>query len=132
MRALIVVAALLCLPLPAAAQPSGTVTFVAPSTGGVPSSFRLFRDTTDLGAVVVGTNTVANMFPASTGTWTFAIESRNAACGASPLPTCARVTQSYTLGPPPLQPPGPVINVTISAPCATASPPTCTVTVTAP
>jgi hypothetical protein len=122
---------LLAFSLPLAAQQAGTVTFDTPSSGGAPSSYRLFRDTTDLGAVTSGQN-VPTMFPAGTGPWTFHIESRNAACGASPLPACPRFSRVVTIGPPPLQPPGPVINVTITAPCATTSPPTCTINVVTP
>lgn len=133
MRFALIAAAAMAAALPLAAQQAGSVTFDAPSSGGAPSAYRLFRDSTDLGAVTAGAaNTVATMFPANTGTWTFAIESRNAACGASPLPTCPRVTRVVTLGPPPLQPPGPVINVLIQAPCAVASPPTCSINVTLP
>ena len=117
--------------LPAFAQQSGTVTFGAPTTGGTPAGYRLYRDTTLVGPVTSG-QTITNLFPANAGTWTYAVESHNAACGTTGLPACPRVSVTYTLGPPPLQPPGPVINVIIQAPCATASPPTCTVTVATP
>ena len=117
--------------LPALAQQAGTVTFDVPTTGGTPAGYRLYRENVLVGPVTSG-QTIANLFPANTGTWTCAVESHNAACGASPLPACPRVSFSRTLGPPPLQPPGPVINVTVTAPCATAQPPTCTITVVGP
>lgn len=124
MRSLLV-AALLCLVMPVAAQQSGTVTFDPPTTGGVPTGYRLYRDNVLVGPVTSG-QTVANLFPANTGAWAIAVESFNTA-GPGP-----RVTKTVTLGPPPIQPPGPVINVVIDAPCAKATPPTCTVNITSP
>ena len=123
---------LLIVCTPAFAQQSGTVTFSPPDTGGTPTGYRLYRDNTLVGPVTPG-QTISGLFPADTGTWTFGVEAFNAACGVSPLPACTRVTTPpITLGGPPLQPPGPVIGLIISAPCATTSPPTCTVTVTGP
>jgi len=131
MRSLLAALALLCFSLPCAAQQSGTVTFDVPTTGGTPAGYRLYRENVLVGPVTSG-QTIANLFPANTGTWTFAVETHNAACGASPLPACPRVSFTRTLGPPPIQPPGPVINVTVTAPCATASPPTCTISIVGP
>jgi hypothetical protein len=125
---------LLAFSLPLAAQQSGVVNFGAPIAGGAPAGYRLYRDGALVGPVTAG-QTVPNLFPANTGAWTFAVEAHNAACGTTPLPACPRVTPAISptvLGPPPLLPPGPVINVTITAPCATASPPTCTINVVTP
>ena|SRR5688572_6752163 len=119
---LIAAGLLLCLAMPAFAQQSGTVTFGAPTTGGAPTGYRLYRDGTLVGPVTSG-QTVANLFPANTGTWVFAVEAFNAT-GAGP-----RVSTTVTLGPPL---PGPVINVVIDAPCAKANPPTCVITVSGP
>lgn len=116
--------ALLALSLPAFAQQSGTVTFNAPTTGGPPAGYRLYRDDTLIGPVTSG-QTVAGLFPANTGSWLIEVEPLNSA-GAGP-----RLGLTVTLGPP-VQVPGPVINIAISAPCATAQPPTCTVVVTGP
>lgn len=122
---------------PALAQQAGTVTFgVAPASPdfGAPAGFRLHRDTTLVGPVTSG-QTFPTLFPANVGAWTFAVEAWNAACGSTPLPACPRVTPVVSptrLGPPPLLPPAPVINVTIDAPCARLSPPTCTITVSQP
>jgi hypothetical protein len=114
------VAALLCLALPAAAQQAGTVSFGAPTTGGAPSGCRLFRDTTALGTVTSG-QSVPNLFPAASGTWTFGVECFNAS-GAGP-----RVDTRVTLGPPL---PGAPVQIVITAPCLSAVPPTCAITVT--
>lgn len=116
---------LLLVCLPAFGQQAGTVTFDAPTTGGAPTGYRLYRDNVLVGPVTSG-QTIPNLFPANTGTWVIAVESFNTA-GPGP-----RVTKTVTLGPPPIQPPGPVINVVIDAPCAKASPPTCTINVTSP
>jgi hypothetical protein len=130
----LIVLAFCVMSLGALAQQSGVVNFGPPIAGGAPAGYRLYRDGVLVGPVTAG-QTVANLFPANAGAWTFAVESHNAACGATPLPACPRVTPTISptvLGPPPLQPPGPVINVTITAPCATASPPTCTINVVTP
>lgn len=127
----LLLAALCVLAFPAFAQQSGTVTFDPPATGGAPAGFRLYRDNVLVGPVTSG-QLVAGLFPTNTGSWVFSVETHNAACGASGLPACPRVNRTVTLGPPPLQPPGPVISVTVDAPCARATPPTCTVTVVSP
>jgi hypothetical protein len=125
-------AVLLFVAYQAVAQQSGVVQFSPPTTGGAVAGYRLYRDNVLVGAVTPG-QTVAGLFPANTGTWTFGVEAHNAACGASPLPACTRITTPpITLGPPPLQPPGAVINVVITAPCATANPPTCSINVSGP
>jgi len=117
MRLLAVVAVLVALP--AFSQQAGTVTFGAPTTGGAPTGYRLYRDNVLVGPVTSG-QTVANLFPANVGTWAFAVEAFNAA-GAGP-----RLSTTVTLGVPA---PGVPVSIVITAPCANATPPTCTISV---
>lgn len=112
---------LLTISLPLAAQQAGSVTFDAPTTGGAPSGYRLYREGALVGPVTSG-QVIQGLFPSNAGTWMFAVEAFNAA-GAGP-----RVTRSVTLTPP-LQPPGPVINIIIASPCTQAVPP-CSLNVT--
>ena len=115
-------AVLLLVSFPVLAQQAGTVTFGAPTTGGAPTGYRLYRDGTQVGTTVTSGQTVANLFPTNTGTWVIGVEAFNTA-GAGP-----RVTRTVTLGPV-IQPPGPIPTITITAPCATAVPATCVITV---
>lgn len=110
---------LLALSLPLAAQQAGTVTFDVPSSGGAPTSYRLFRDGTLVGNLTPG-QTITALFPSSAGSWVIGVEAVNAT-GAGP-----RVNRTVTLGPPL---PGPVRNLNITLSCSTATPPTCSVTV---
>jgi hypothetical protein len=115
--------ALLVASLPALAAQDGTVTFSPPTSGGAPTGYRLYRDGTLVGPVTSG-QTIPGLFPNDTGTYVIGVEALNTA-GAG-----TRVNRTVVLGPPPVQPPGPVINLTINAPCATSNPPTCTIVVT--
>ena len=118
----IVVAVLLLVSFPSFAQQAGTVSFDPPNTGGAPTGYRLYRDNVLVGPVTSG-QTVPNLFPANTGTWVIAVEAFNTA-GPGP-----RSSKTVTLSPP-LQPPGAPLNIVIVAPCASATPPTCVITVT--
>lgn len=113
---------LLLVAFPLAAQQAGTVTFDPPTTGGAPTGYRLYRDSTLIGPVTSG-QTIPGLFPANTGTWVISVEAFNAT-GPGP-----KVGKTVTLGP---VVPGAVINLTITAPCAVAQPPTCSVVVTGP
>lgn len=123
------IALLLCaLALPAFSAQNATVTFSAPNTGGTPAGYRIYRDNVLVGPVQSG-QTLTGFFPTDTGSFVVSVESHNAACGSTGLPACPRVNQTVVLGPPPIQPPGPVINVIVRAPCAEATPPTCTLVI---
>jgi hypothetical protein len=120
MRFIFAAVALLALSVPALAQQAGSVTFSPPTTGGAPTGYRLYRDNTLIGPVTSG-QAIPALFPANTGSWVFAVEAFNAT-GAG-----ARSAVTATLGP---VVPGAPVQITITAPCASANPPTCVITVT--
>jgi len=126
MKRFLVTALLCALAVPAFAAQNATITFDVPNTGGAPTGYRLFRDGTLIGAVTSG-QTLTALFPNDVGTYLVGVESWNAACGVSPLPSCPRVNKSVTLG---LAPPGPVRNVVIACPVPEVTPATVTCTVT--
>jgi hypothetical protein len=116
---LAIVVGLACLAPAAFAAQDGTITFSPPVTGGAPTGYRLYRDSTLVGTVSSG-QTLTALFPNDVGVYQIGVEAFNAT-GAGP-----RVTQTVTLG---AVVPGPVTNLKITLNCATTSPPTCTVTV---
>jgi hypothetical protein len=116
MRLMLALAALL-LGLPALAQQAGTVSFGAPTTGGTPSGYRLYRDNVLVGPVASG-QTIANLFPANVGSWAFTVEAFNTT-GPGP-----RASVTVSLGPPI---PGAPVQIVITAPCVAAG--TCVITV---
>ena len=116
MRRLLAGLLLLVIAVPALAQQNGIVRF-DPAPGA--TSHRLYRDNVLVGPVTNG-QTITNLFPANAGTWTFSVEGVNTT-GAGP-----RGNFTATLGP---ALPGAPVNITITAPCATAQPPTCVITV---
>lgn len=103
-----------------AANPQdATITFSPPTTGGAPTGYRAYRDATLVGPVVSGQPLTA-FFPADIGTFVVGVEPFNAT-GAGP-----RTTATAVLGP---TAPGAIPKITITVPCATALPPTCTLVV---
>lgn len=117
--ACLAVAIALAVPPAAFAAQDATITFSPPITGGAPTGYRLYRDSTLIGSVSSG-QTLTALFPNDIGTYAIAVSAFNAT-GEGP-----KVTQTVTLG---AVVPGPVQNLTITLKCATASPPTCTVIV---
>lgn len=116
--AVFLMAALFAAPVPALAAPQDiTVTFDVPTTGGAPTGYRLFKDGTQVGAVIPGQKFTAAL--PGDGSYVLGVEAFNAT-GAG-----ARVNRTITVGP---LVPGPVGNLVITIACATTTPATCTVT----
>lgn len=114
----------------AAPQPQDmTVTITIPNTGGAPVGYRLYRDGTAIGTPCAPPSAglcfasgvpVSNALPDNTGVYVIGTEAFNAT-GTGP-----RLNSTLTMTPPV---PGAIPKITISVPCATTLPPTCTVVV---
>lgn len=108
---------LLCAPVFAAQDATFVIT--PPTTGGAPTGYRVYRDGTLVGPVISG-QPIPAFFPTDTGTFALGFEAFNVT-GAGP-----RYAASVAINPPA---PGAIPKIVITVPCATASPPTCTVVV---
>jgi hypothetical protein len=102
--------------LPAFAQEAGVVTFTA---GPNATSHRLYRDNVLVGPVVSG-DEIPGLFPARDVVYNFSLEGVNAT-GVSPRVSISAAANT------PL--PGEPTQITITAPCALAQPPTCIIVV---
>lgn len=127
---LALVSALTVAPAFAAPQPQDvTITITPPVTGGAPAGYRAYRDGTAIGAPCLAPSTglcavsgqpIVSGFPDNVGTYVLGVEAFNAT-GTGP-----RLNNTVTMTPPV---PGAIPKITITVPCATTLPPTCTVVV---